>query len=334
MKYMAYAALLLGCVVLGFNGIQSLGASEVDKGLVIIDNEPWKVSWVQDDKGCWVLKAYFDQGILSTYFKAPPPKTGLGLSPDNKPIKQEFEFHLGKKFTSTDSQFEQWTDGAKAWAFLFEQPFERGEVALEFGTTAIIQEVAGKEDEIRYALLKDDRNTCDKNKIDFSSRLDELPIQEQLAHKQLMRNLDILEVHLEYNHCQNTALINLMELLEENKDKNGSITNEVLEQLVKKSHFPKPEVMKSKLEKIAVDKDAEHLVAHCLKLITNGDKSSISEWFLFIAKETELAINSYEKMGLDIPQYKYMLGLYEKSNQMIEISIGMLVLMNPKIFGE
>ncbi len=131
-----------------------LNAAEVDKGLMIIDNKPWKISWVQENDILWVLIAQFDNGTLRTFFKRPPPSKGLGLSPDNQPTKQEFEFYLGKKFTSTKSQFEQWLDGAKCYAFIYEEKFEREGRQLEFGTTAIIEEVDNAENEIRYAMFK------------------------------------------------------------------------------------------------------------------------------------------------------------------------------------
>ena len=84
-----------------------LRASEVDGGIVIVDRKPWKISWVQENNH-WVLIANFDKGTLRTYFKNQPPAKGFGLSINNKPIKQEFEFYFGKKFTSINCQYEQW----------------------------------------------------------------------------------------------------------------------------------------------------------------------------------------------------------------------------------
>jgi hypothetical protein len=91
---------------------------------------------------------------MKTYFKKQPPSKGLGLSPDNEPTKQEFDFYLGKKFTSTKCQYEQWPDGAKAFAFMYEQKFERDGKQYKLGTTAIIEEVGNAENEIRYALFR------------------------------------------------------------------------------------------------------------------------------------------------------------------------------------
>lgn len=133
---------------------QQVYGVEVDKGLVIIDNKPWKISWVKEDEKTWVLLANFDKGELRTYFKQAPPAKGFGLSHENKPTKQELTFYFGKKFTSSNCQFEQWPDGAKAYAFKFEQKFERDGEKLELGTTAIIEEVGGAENEIRYALFR------------------------------------------------------------------------------------------------------------------------------------------------------------------------------------
>jgi hypothetical protein len=128
---------------------------EIDKGLVILDKKPWKISWVKEDEKNWVLLANFDKGELRTYFKKVPTTKGLGLSHENNPVKQEFRFYFGQKFTSTKSQFEQWPDGAKCYAFTYDEKFERNGQKLVFGTTAIVEEVNGAKDEIRYALFRD-----------------------------------------------------------------------------------------------------------------------------------------------------------------------------------
>jgi hypothetical protein len=133
-----------------------LFSAEIDKGLVVIDNAPWKTSWVQESNHEWILSVHFDQGELKTYFKKAPPSKGLGLSADNQPIKQEFRYYpSGKTYVSHKSQFEQWPDGAKTWTFLYENI----NIATENGkfrscTTAIIQEVGDAEDEVRYALYR------------------------------------------------------------------------------------------------------------------------------------------------------------------------------------
>lgn len=130
-------------------------AAEVDKGLVIIDNAPWKVSWVQESEKTWVLKALFENGTLSTYFNTPPRKTGLDISRDNKPYKQVFSFHSGEKFESAECQYEEWLDGAKAYSFLFNKMFKMNGANFLFATTAIIEEVESNNDEIRYAYFRD-----------------------------------------------------------------------------------------------------------------------------------------------------------------------------------
>ena len=94
--------------------------------------------------------------FLRTYFKRRPPhKKGFELSHSNKPVKQEFEFYFGQKFTSTNCQYEQWPDGAKCYAFKYEQKFERDGSKFEFGTTAVVEEVGEAENEIRYAIFRD-----------------------------------------------------------------------------------------------------------------------------------------------------------------------------------
>ncbi|QLH35248.1 MAG: hypothetical protein HWD61_03090 [Parachlamydiaceae bacterium] len=86
--------LVTGLFLIG--SFNTLSATEVDSGMVVVDRKPWKISWIQQDEKTWVLLADFDKGELRTYFKQPPPKTGLGLNRTNKPIKQEFEFLVGR----------------------------------------------------------------------------------------------------------------------------------------------------------------------------------------------------------------------------------------------
>lgn len=136
-------------------GTNMLHATEVDGGIVIVDRKPWKVSWIQQDEKTWVLLADFDKGELRTYFKQAAPKTGFGLDRSNKPTKQEFEFFGGPKFVSTNCQYEQWLDGAKAWAFTFDDKIKRGNQTYRFGTTAVVEEVGGADNEIRYAIFRE-----------------------------------------------------------------------------------------------------------------------------------------------------------------------------------
>ena len=131
-----------------------INAVEEDKGLVIVDRKPWKISWVQENEKTWILIANFEKGTLRTYFKKEPPEKGLGLSRDNKPYKQEFEFYFGKKFISTNCQYEQWPDGAKAYAFAYQQKFERDGKKFELATTAVIEEVGDAENEVRYSIFR------------------------------------------------------------------------------------------------------------------------------------------------------------------------------------
>lgn len=132
----------------------AINAAEEDKGFLIIDRKPWKISWVKENERTWILTANFEKGTLRTYFKKEPPEKNFGLSHDNKPYKQELEFYSGIKFESTDCQYEQWPDGAKAYAFKYEQKFERNGAKLELTTTGIIEEVGNAENEIRYAMYK------------------------------------------------------------------------------------------------------------------------------------------------------------------------------------
>ncbi len=133
-----------------------LFGAEIDKGLVVIDNAPWKISWIQESNHKWILSVRFDQGELKTYFEKALPSKGLGLSADNRPIKQEFVYYpSGDTYVSHVCEFEQWLDGARTWAF----SYENIAIATENGkfvncSTAIIQEIGSSQDEIRYALFK------------------------------------------------------------------------------------------------------------------------------------------------------------------------------------
>ena len=101
------------------------------------------------------IASRFRQRRTQNLFKQPPPKTGFRLDRTNKPNKQEFEFFGGQKFVSTNCQYEQWPDGAKAWAFKFEDILNRGDRTYQFGTTTVIEEVGDADNEIRYAIFKE-----------------------------------------------------------------------------------------------------------------------------------------------------------------------------------
>lgn len=141
-------------IILGMFSVYHLYSEEVDHGFVIVDRKPWKVAWVKEDNNTWVLVANFDKGESRTYFKKAPPEKGLGLAHDNQPIKQEFKFYFGEKFTSTACQFEQWPDGCKAYGFTYNKKFSRGGENFFLGVISIIQEINGAEDEIRYSIYR------------------------------------------------------------------------------------------------------------------------------------------------------------------------------------
>lgn len=129
-------------------------AAEKNHGLVIIDGKPWKISWFDED-GYWVLSAMFEKAQLKTYFKKAPPRKGLGIGASNRPVKQTFYYYpTGETYTSKDCQFEQWHDGGKAWAFSYDDKIRSEKKPLYRScTTAIIEEVGGEPDQIRYSLM-------------------------------------------------------------------------------------------------------------------------------------------------------------------------------------
>lgn len=148
--------LIVSFVLFGLGaGLSTVSAAEEDKGLVVIDRKPWKTSWIEKSNK-WVLLVHFDKGELRTHFNKPPPVKGLGIELENKPSKQEFKYYpSGKTYSSKNSQFEQWPDGAKAWVFVYEDiDIVVEKIKFINCITAIIQEAEGAQDEIRYSFFK------------------------------------------------------------------------------------------------------------------------------------------------------------------------------------
>lgn len=325
-------------ILLTFGFAQQIYSTEVDKGLVIIDNKPWKTSWVKENDKIWVLVAHFEKGELKTYFTKAPPTTGFGLSSENKPIKQELVFHSGKSFTSTVCEFEQWPDGAKAYSFKFDEKFEREGKKLELGTTAIIEEVGSAENEIRYAIFKGTQSESPslskkENSNGESKHLNELPIHEQLAHKSLMRKLNLLRIHRDYIQNQKESLLELMTKLEDAKDKNGDMTVKQFTKILNSLEFPKVEKMKPALEKISSDTYLGFKAKNCLELLSEGNNESINKWFELLEEEIRVEIDIYEENDMLFPQYKYVLEFYTDARTSLIGYFQMLRLMNPKIFN-
>lgn len=315
---------------------------EIDKGLVIIDNKPWKISWVKENEKNWVLLANFDKGELRTYFKKAPPSKGFGLSHDNKPTKQEFKFYSGKKFTSTVSQFEQWPDGAKGYAFTYEQCFERDGNQFELGTTAIIEEVGSAENEIRYAIFKnvntphisiDNDLENDADLEDDNKSLSELPEFEQLVHKSLTSKLDLLMIHRDFIHKQNTAILEFMKILEDEKDNDGTLPENRLFFLLNQHRFPKIEEMMLEIQNIHSDFFIKDKIRDVLEIIKKNSGNDVNNWFENLEKEILEEIDIHEKSNLSLPQYKLYLSLYTKAKEFRLYSVQMMRLMNPKIFN-
>ena len=132
---------------------KSASAAEINWGRLIVDRKPHSISWVQE-KDDWVLTAHFDKAIIRTYFKNPPPPIGLGLDPKNRPERQEFlYFPIGKIFTSTNCQFEQWLDGGKAYAFEYNNEFALHGEKHELAVVSIVEGTTDPS-EVRYSLFK------------------------------------------------------------------------------------------------------------------------------------------------------------------------------------
>lgn len=313
-----------------------LMGEEVDRGLTIIDREPWKVSWIEEGKN-WILTANFDKGTLKTYFKDAPPEKGYGLSSSRKPSKQEFEFYSGEKFTSTDFQYEQWPDGAKAYAFKYGKAFEREGKKLEFSTTALIEEVEETENEIRYALLNFGQSSPDdemlNQKASDHKSLSELPEFEQLVHKSLSSKLKLLMIHTDFIHTQIGILLDFMKVLEHEKNNDGCISETRLIYLLNQSNFPKISEMLPEIEKIKDDFFISNKVQDLIELIKKNNVSDVDSWFAKFENEILKDIEDYEQKSLTLPQYKYILNFYTEACQSRLHASQLMKLMNPQIFN-
>ena len=69
--------------------------------------------------------------------------------------------------------------------------------------------------------------------------LSDLPEFEQFAVKSLQKKLDLIRVHQDYIFSQSDAVLRFMELLENEKDKDGNIRENRLTTLIDTAKFQK-----------------------------------------------------------------------------------------------
>lgn len=319
-------------------------ASEVDNGLTVVDRKPWKISWIKEKDNTWTLLANFEKGEMRTTFKKGPPTKGLGLSPENQPVKQEFEFNFGKKFTTTNCQYEQWEDGAKGFAFLYEEIIERDNQKFKFGTTCIIEEIENIENEIRYSMIKifDVNNTISaddefynvdskNNEEDDSKHLSDLPEFEQLVHKSLTAKLDLLMTHRDFIHKQSQALLEFMKVLEQEKDKEGNIPSNRLKVLMSSHHFPETKEMIATVDKMKNNFFLRKKIVECLTVLNRNNATEVNQWFEEFEKEILEEIACYEKLNISLSQYKFYYSFYPNAKNHLRHIAQMLILMNKNL---
>jgi len=130
-------------------------SKETNTIMFIIDRKPWKMNWIEASKNNWVLEAYFDKGVVKTYFKQAPPSKGMGLSYKNKPIKQEFIYYPSDQtFVSKNFKYEQWPDGAKTYSCKYEKSFKIKNDKFDSIVITLVEEVGTAPHEVRYALFR------------------------------------------------------------------------------------------------------------------------------------------------------------------------------------
>ncbi|MBU6149225.1 MAG: hypothetical protein KGQ54_03420 [Verrucomicrobia bacterium] len=123
-------------------------------GMCVTCKSPRQITWVQGADLKWELTARFNYAEIITYFEKAPPLKGLGLSPDNRPIKQKFVYR-GDTYLSRDCTFEQWPDGTKFWSFDYKEFVLVKEKDYFKGcTTSLMEESDSSKYEIQYDLWK------------------------------------------------------------------------------------------------------------------------------------------------------------------------------------
>jgi hypothetical protein len=132
-----------------------LNAAEIDKSILIEDNEPWQISWIKDNNNVWVLIVRFEKGLVRTYFKNAPDKLGIGLNVNNKPFKQEFTYYpCGKTFISIDCEYEQFMSGIKTFGFRYDEDIDISGKKLCFGVVTIYDQQDHGKSNIESTLVR------------------------------------------------------------------------------------------------------------------------------------------------------------------------------------
>jgi hypothetical protein len=89
----------------------------------LIETKPRSTFWSKSDSS-WILFTLFEQAEVKTFFRTAPPETGVGISPEYTPVKQEFYLHASKESLVTRAcTFIQHLDGTKSWGFSYDGSF-------------------------------------------------------------------------------------------------------------------------------------------------------------------------------------------------------------------
>lgn len=163
--------------------------------------------------------------------------------------------------------------------------------------------------------------------------MSELPVQEQIMHKNLMAKFNLLQVYQDYLFSQEQALVKLMEIVENNKNKDCEISQDKFLDLVKSMVFPDIQDLKIPLEKLSTNRIIEYKVNYCLDLIKENNKSLIDKFFTLLENEILSDIVCYEESGSDIPQYRFLLEAFQQIKTSLPLACLIFKKMNPKLFG-
>ena len=119
-------AMLCFVVLFGFFSLlpSKPQALEESYDSAIIDKKPVLVWWERESIDSWIFYSVFEKGALRTYFSSPPSDNGIGLSPYNIPLRQEFQyFQFEQTLFSSEPEYTQRLDGSKSCVFIYKHQF-------------------------------------------------------------------------------------------------------------------------------------------------------------------------------------------------------------------
>lgn len=127
-------------------------------GIAYADVDPIQMSWTYDLQTGWQLNAWFENYIVTYFFKkGPQSDVRLGLDSGNHPTKIKILNLSNSESIVIDKQiqYDQFDDGAKSWAGQYLGKFEHDGERFKALTVSVVQEVDETPDFARYILWKD-----------------------------------------------------------------------------------------------------------------------------------------------------------------------------------